>query len=156
MMRTQQEAGGREGRDGVNTLIFDLLGGQPEFWTLAGEFLRERVSFCGARASLSGWRTSTIPLLPIHTPLFSNYHLGVCAVGRAGRERPAQLDAVTAAAHNRWPCAPRPLACRQGYARPTFPTLLPRCCSSVTTQWCPASSSPARAFSSTPSTIAVA
>jgi hypothetical protein len=40
VMRAQQEAGGREEQDGVHTLILDL-GGQPEFWTLVGEFLRE-------------------------------------------------------------------------------------------------------------------
>ena len=33
-------AQGHEDQDGVHTLIFDL-GGQPEFWPLVGEFLRE-------------------------------------------------------------------------------------------------------------------
>jgi hypothetical protein len=40
VMRAQQEAGGHDDQDGVHTLIFDL-GGQPEFWPLVGEFLRE-------------------------------------------------------------------------------------------------------------------
>jgi hypothetical protein len=40
VMRAQQAADGRKDQDGVHTLIFDL-GGQPEFWPLVGEFLRE-------------------------------------------------------------------------------------------------------------------
>jgi hypothetical protein len=40
VMRAQQEAGGKDIDDGVHTLFFDL-GGQPEFWPLVGEFLRE-------------------------------------------------------------------------------------------------------------------
>lgn len=40
VMRAQQVADGPEDEDGVHTFIFDL-GGQPEFWPLVGEFLRE-------------------------------------------------------------------------------------------------------------------
>jgi hypothetical protein len=40
VMRAQQEADGKDIQDGVRTLFFDL-GGQPEFWPLVGEFLRE-------------------------------------------------------------------------------------------------------------------
>jgi hypothetical protein len=40
VMRAQQATEGHEDQDGVHTLIVDL-GGQPEFWPLVGEFLRE-------------------------------------------------------------------------------------------------------------------
>jgi hypothetical protein len=40
VMSAQRAAEGHEDQDGVHTLIFDL-GGQPEFWPLVGEFLRE-------------------------------------------------------------------------------------------------------------------
>ena len=40
ILRARETSGASDVQDGVHTLIYDL-GGQPEFWPLVGEFLRE-------------------------------------------------------------------------------------------------------------------